>query len=111
MVGDIAVQLLDLGDGRGRIDIAYDHQDGISRRVPLLVKVMQHGAGGGIEGSPGAQGIVGIRRAGKHVFVQAIEKLLRGVGKVAGDLLFDRASFVGPFLLESSTPRRQEACA
>ncbi len=96
MVGNVAKQLLDLGDGRGWIHIADDHQDGIAGGVPLLVKVAQHGAGGGVEGRPGAQGIVRVGRARKHIGIQAIDEFVSGIGEVAGHLLFDRASFVGP---------------
>ena len=39
-----------------------------------------------------------IRGAGKHVFVQAIDKLVGRIGKVARHLLFDRAPFVRPLL-------------
>ena len=49
MAGDIAEPLANLrhcGDG---IHIAHDHHDGVARRVPLLVEVFEHVAGGGVE--------------------------------------------------------------
>ncbi len=67
VVGNVTVQLLDLGQGGNRLHVTDDDQDGVAGRVPLLVKVLQRGAGGGVEGRPSAQGIVRIRSAGKHV--------------------------------------------
>ena len=96
MVRNVAKELLDLGDGGGRIHVAHDHQDGVARGVPLLVKVAEHGAGGGVEGRPRAQRIMRIRGTGKHVAIQAIDEFVGGVGEVAGYLLFDGAALMGP---------------
>jgi hypothetical protein len=96
VVGNVPVELFDLGYGDSRIDVADNYQDGVAGGVPLLVKGLEHGAGGGIERGPGAEGIVRVGCSGEHIAVQTVNELVGGIGEVAGYFLLDGAPFVGP---------------
>ncbi len=82
-----------------RFNIAGDHENGVVRRVPILVEFSEHGAGGGFKRWPGAERVVRVGGAGEKIFVQACDEFVGRVGKIAGDFLFDGASLGGPLFL------------
>ena len=46
---DVAEEPLHFEQGGSRIDVAGDHQDGVVRRIPRVMKLLQHCPGGGVE--------------------------------------------------------------
>ena len=99
VAGHIAELPLNLGQRRGRVHIAHHHQDGVAWRVPLLVKILEHLARGGVERALRAQRIVGVGSTHEHILIQAIHEFVGGVGEVARHLLLDGAALRQPLLL------------
>ena len=97
MVGNIAVKLLDFGQGCGCVHIADNDQNGITGRVPPGVELLEHLAGGLVERVFGAERVVGVGGAGEHVFVEPAHEFIGRVGEIARDFLLDCAAFLVPF--------------
>ncbi len=93
---DASVQLFDALQHSGGIDIAGHDEDGVVRRVPVLVERLEHRARRRLERFARAQRIVRVRRAGKQVFVQARQELVGRLRQIARDFLLDRAFLLFP---------------
>ena len=96
---DRPVQLLDSGKGRRRVDVARDHQNRVVRRVPILIELLEHGAGGRIERRLRAQRVVRVRRAGEEILVEARNEFVGRIRQVARNLLLNRSALFRPLLL------------
>jgi hypothetical protein len=93
-----AEQPLDLGQGLVGVHVAGDDDNGIVGDVPGVVKLLQHGAGGLVEGWLGAQGVMGIGRPLEHGCQELAVKDVLGIGQIPGDFLLDGTPFLLPEL-------------
>jgi hypothetical protein len=73
-----------------RVHVPGDDQDGIVRRIPLLVEFPKHRPGRLPEGGTRPERILGVRRSREHVPEKLLIEKVFGIGQVLGDLLFDR---------------------
>ena len=95
---DVPEQQFHLAQGRHRVEVAGDHQDGVVWRVPGVVEALQHARGGFFERWPGAERIVGVGGACEHPGAQLLKQHIGRLGQVLGNLLLDRAAFMAPLL-------------
>ena len=96
---DIAEQAAHGVQGLLGVDVAAHDQGSVIGRIPALVKGLEHGAGGLVERGFGAQGVVGIGRAGEQLLAQASIGHIRRAGQIAGHFLLDGAAFLFPVTL------------
>ena len=71
----------------------------VAGRVPLGIELLEHRAGGRVEGALGAQRIVRVRSAGEQVLVEPVDELVGWVGEIARHLLLDRPALLRPLLV------------
>ena len=60
-------ELFDFCERCGGVDVADNHQDGVARRVPFVIELLEHRAGRRVEGVLRAKRIVGIRSTREHI--------------------------------------------
>jgi hypothetical protein len=101
---DVAEELFDLRQRGLGVDIAGDHQNGIVRGVPGVVKALQHLRRGLLERRPRSQRIVHVRRPRKHCRADLRIQDVRRLGEILRYLLFDGAALVIPFLFRIQHP-------
>ena len=94
---DVPEQQFHLAQGRHRVEVPGDHQDGVVGRVPGVVEALQHARAGLLERGSGTERIVGVGGACEHAGAQLLEQHVGRLGQVLRDLLLDRAAFMAPF--------------
>src|SRR6267154_1791380 len=95
---DVPEQQFHLAQGRLRVEVPGDHQDGVVGRVPGVVEALQHARRGLLERWSGAERIVGVGGACEHPGAQLLKQHVGRLGQVLRDLLLDRAAFMAPLL-------------
>ena len=89
---DGAEKPLHLEQGGSRIDVTGDHQDGVVRRIPAVMELLQHCRGRGVERGAGTECIVRVRCAGEHLRAHLFVEDVVRIGPILGHLLLDRAA-------------------
>ena len=96
--GDRSEQALDHRQGSLRFDIAHYDQDRVVRRVPVVIKPLEHGAGRFVEGSHRAKGVMLVRGPLEQLAQQAGAQDILGIGQVLNHLLLDGTALLSPRL-------------
>ncbi len=90
---------LTAGQGLLGVHVPGDHHDGVVGGVPGVVKLLQHGPGGLVEGGLGPQRVMGVGRPLEHGRQQPAVKDILRVGQVLGHLLLDGPPLLVPELV------------
>ena len=79
-------------------DVPDDHQNGVVRRIPLIVKPAERRRRSFYQTRAASPARHGRGRALEHRLEQPHVKYVFGIGEVLGDFLFDGAAFLSPQL-------------